>query len=82
MASLQSSKMTSTGIPIATSSGGHPTIFVIICGPSSRVTSATTYGTSFAKATDTGRRTTVKESTFALPLALTHSICSLKHFEQ
>ena len=78
--SLQSSKVTSTGNPIITSSGAHPTIFVIICGPSSRVTSATTYGTSLAG--ETGRRTIVNDSIFARPLAMTQSTCLPKHFAQ
>jgi hypothetical protein len=39
---VQSSKVTSTGMSIATFSGAHPTMLVIMVGPSSSFTSATT----------------------------------------
>jgi hypothetical protein len=57
-------------------------MFVIIEGPSSSVTNATTYGKSSLNAGDTGRRTIVNVVTFARPDAVTHSTRSLKHFEQ
>ena len=42
ISSVQSSNVTTTGIPIASCSGAHLTRLVIIAGPSSSVTSATT----------------------------------------
>jgi uncharacterized protein (TIGR00725 family) len=55
ISSVQSSNITSTGIPICTFSGEQPTMLLIICGPSSSVINATTYGTSAANACVTGR---------------------------
>lgn len=42
ISSVQSSNVTARGIPIVTVSGAQPTMFVIIEGPSSSVTNATT----------------------------------------
>src|SRR5215472_11154713 len=42
ISSVQSSNVTATSIPIVTRSGAQPTMFVIIVGPSPRVTRATT----------------------------------------
>ena len=63
----------STGMPMWTSSGAQPVMLVIMRGPSSSSTMATTYGASSRNGSAQFWRTTVNVWTVPRPLAVRHS---------
>src|SRR4029453_18062660 len=73
---------TSSGIPISSASKSQSTTLVIMRGPSSRSTTAATYGTRSGNGGRSLRRTTDHVYSVARPLASTHSTLVLQHTGQ
>src|SRR5205807_6455506 len=73
---------TSRGMPTSSASNSQSTTLVIMRGPSSRSTTAATYGTRSPNGGRSLRRTTDHVYKVARPLASTHSTLLLQHTGQ